>query len=146
MYHYHSVFVIGVSNCESFFRQTVKESFLCIAIILESLVIVKVVSCQVCENTSSKRKSAYSFLGYAVAAAFHKGILATSLNHCSQKFVKGYRVGGCLMCRNGFAVYVIANGGAQTAFVPHFSKHVIEQSGYRGFSVCSGYSYKFNMF
>ena len=57
-----------------------------------------------------------------------------------------YRVGGCLMCRNGFAVYVIANGGAQTAFVPHFSKHVIEQSGYRGFSVCSGYSYKFNMF
>ena len=50
--HEHSVFVVGVSNGESGLRKSVEERLLCVAVVLESLVVVKMIACQVGEKTA----------------------------------------------------------------------------------------------
>ena len=49
LYHVLSVLVIGIGNGKSIFVETVEESFLRIAIVLNGLVIVQMVACQVCK-------------------------------------------------------------------------------------------------
>ena len=62
LHHHHAVLVVGVGYGESCLGQTVEESLLSVAIVLESLVIVEVVACEVGEYASREAQSTDALL------------------------------------------------------------------------------------
>ena len=66
LHHHHTVLVISVGYGESCLGQTVEESLLSVAIVLESLVIVEVVACEVGEYASCEAQSSDTLLCYGV--------------------------------------------------------------------------------
>ena len=61
--HYHTVLVIGIGDCKGILRHIVEELLLCITIVLQGLVIVEMITCKVCEDTTGKSQSTYTLLG-----------------------------------------------------------------------------------
>ena len=123
--HHTAVFVIGIGNGEGIFRQVVEKSFLGIAIILESLMIVQMVACKVGKQTTGKLQSADTLLGNGMTGTFHKGIFAASLYHLVEQTVQLDGVGGGVVCWNWLAFNVVTHGGEQSAFMSELSEHII---------------------
>ena len=123
--HHHTVAVVGVGYCEGCLWKTVEERLLCVAVVLESLVIVEVVACQIGEYSARKGESSYSFLGYGVRRTFHEGVFAACLNHSVEQLVECYRVGSGVVCRHSLVHNVVADGGEQSALVTHLREHII---------------------
>ena len=65
--HYEAVLVINIGDSKGLFIQAVKESFLGIAVVLESLMIIQMISCKIGEDASGKGQTANSFLCNSVA-------------------------------------------------------------------------------
>ena len=71
--HDGSVAVVGISQGEGFGRQHVEETLLGFEIVLESLVVVEMVACEVGEYASGERKTGDTVLVGGMTAHFHRG-------------------------------------------------------------------------
>ena len=88
LHHHHAVLVVCVGYGESPFRQVVEEEFLCVAVVLERLVVVQMVSCEVGEYTTLEPQSSDAALYDGMARAFHEGVFASCLDHLCQQAVE----------------------------------------------------------
>ena len=122
--------------------QGIEEGLLGVAVVLEGLVIVHVVACQIGEDASGKRQPGDALLCHAVAAHLHECILAALVGHLSQQAVECDGVGRGHLRRHGFSVDIVADGAAQSALVAQSAKHVVEQGGDGGLAVCAGDSHQ----
>ena len=109
LHHHHSVLVVGVGYGESRLGQTVEESLLGVAVVLESLMIIEMVACKVCEYTSGEMQSADTFLCYGVRAALHERIFTSGLNHACQQSIELYRVGRGMVGRYLLVYDIVAD-------------------------------------
>ena len=67
LHHHHAVFVVGVGNGEGRLGQAVEERLLGVAVVLERLVVVEMVACEVGEDAAGKLQSADALLCDGVA-------------------------------------------------------------------------------
>ena len=67
LHHDHSVLVVGVGDGECSLGEIVEEQFLGVAVVLECLVIVKMVTCEIGEYAAREDQSAYALLVYGMA-------------------------------------------------------------------------------
>ena len=125
LYHNHAVLVIGIGDGESRLGQSVEESLLGIAIVLEGLVIIEVIASEVGEDSTREFQSADTFLSDGVAGAFHEGILASSLYHLAQKHVQFDGIRRGVVSGNCFAVDIVDDSREQTALISHLAEHII---------------------
>ena len=84
LYHNHTVLIILVGQRKSCFGQIVKECFLCLEIILKSLVVIQMIAGDVGEDTAGKFQSADTFLCHRMRTDLHKSIFAAFVRHSSQ--------------------------------------------------------------
>ena len=108
LHHHHSVFVVGIDNRKSCFGQLIEEGFLRVAVVLEGLVIIQVVTGKVCENTARKRQSANTLLVDCMTGALHERIVTAGIHHPCQKLVQFDGIGCCMVCRYSFSVDIVA--------------------------------------
>ena len=52
--HYHTILIIGIGNSKGILWQSVEEHLLCIAIVLEGLMVIKVVTGKIGKDTTNK--------------------------------------------------------------------------------------------
>ncbi len=109
LHHDHSVLVIGIGYGESRLRQTIEERLLGIAIVLECLVIVEMVTREVGKQASSEFKSADTLLCYGMTRALHEGILTSCLHHPGKQAVKLYRIRSGMVGWYCLVLDIIAN-------------------------------------
>ena len=125
LHHHHAVLVVGIRYGERCLRQLVEECLLCIAVVLKRLVVVQMVACQVCKQSSSKVQSSDALLCYGVGAALHEGILASGVHHPAEQIVQLDRVRCGVVGRNRLVLDVVAHGRQQSAFVSQLAEHII---------------------
>ena len=123
--HEHAVLVIGVGKCKGVFRQSVEEHLLGIPVVLEGLVVVEMVACEVGENTSHERQAADAPLMDGMAGTLHEGILAACRSHSGKEIVQLDGVRRGVVGRYFLVVDVVADGGKQTRFVSELAEHII---------------------
>ena len=111
LYHEQSVFVVGIRDSEGIFVQTVEEDFLGIAVILNSLMIVEMVACQVGEKSSGELQTTNAFLGNGVTRAFHEGIFTAGIHHLCQQLIQFNGVRGGMVGGDGLIFYIVAYRG-----------------------------------
>ena len=66
LHHHHAVLVVGVGYGERCLGQTVEERLLSVAVVLERLVVVEMVACEVGEDAAREGQSADTLLCYGV--------------------------------------------------------------------------------
>ena len=110
LHHEHTVLVVGVNHSKSLTGQHVEEGFFCVAVVLERLVIVEMVACEVGEQSACKLQSADATLGYGMAGTLHEGIFAALLDHLGQQCIEldGIRCG--VRGGDGLVFDVVADG------------------------------------
>ena len=64
--HDRAVLVIQVSQCKSLFWKIVKKCFLGFQVIFKCLVVIQMITGNVCENTTGKSQTTDTFLYYRV--------------------------------------------------------------------------------
>ena len=125
LHHNHAVLVVGVGDGEGRFGQHVEESLLRVAVVLESLVIVEMISCEIGEQTAGESESADALLRYGVRRTLHEGVLAACIHHAVKQFVQRYRVWRRVVCRHSLVNDVVAHGRKQSALMSHLREHII---------------------
>ncbi len=123
--HYHAVLVVGIGDGEGTLRQVVEELLLCVAVVLERLVVVEVVARQVGEESTGEGQSADAVLRNGVAGALHKGVFAASIHHLCEEHVQLYGVRCGVVGGECLVLHVVANGGEQARLVAHLAEHII---------------------
>ena len=125
LYHHSSVLVVGIGNGEGVLVESVEESLLGIAVVLEGTMIIQMVASQVGKQATLKPQSADTLLSDGVTRALHKGIFTSCLHHLSQQSVQLYGVGCGMIGRNGLALNIVAYGREQTALMTELAEHII---------------------
>ncbi|MNY28683.1 hypothetical protein D3C86_1626720 [compost metagenome] len=85
--HYRTVFVISIRNRNRRIFQLVKESFLCVDVILKRLVIVQMVVRDIRKTCDFEMQSFGSVLRNSVGAYFHKSIFTTDFDSFRQHLI-----------------------------------------------------------
>ena len=123
--HYQSIPVIQVGQAECALGHFIEKFLLGFKVVLDSLVIIQMVTCQIGEDTSRELQAADTFLCNGMRTDFHEGIFAAGISHLSQQPVQGDRVGGGMLGRYRLVVDVIAYGGNQTYFIAEVAECII---------------------
>ena len=97
--------------------------------------IVKVVARQIGEERPFELQATDALLMDGMRATFHESIGASSRHHVAEQAVEGDGVGRGVFRRDSFTVDVVADSGAEAAFVAEFAEHVVEQRRDGGLSV-----------
>ena len=91
--------------------------------------VVEVVAREVGEDTSRKAQAADALLVDGVAAAFHEGVFATCICHLPEQAVERHGIGCGVRCFDFLSVNVVADGGAEAAFVAEGAEHIVQYGG-----------------
>ena len=123
--HHESVFIIFIRHRERAFLQPVKQPFLRVAVVVERLMIVDMIACQVRKQCPIKIQSRYPFLCYRVRRYLHKRVLATRFYHLRQQPVQLQRI-RCRVCRrNSFVFDIIDYRRKQSRLVPQCPRQFV---------------------
>ena len=125
LYHDHAVLVVGVGDGEGCLRKSVEERLLGIAIVLEGLVIIQVVTGEVGKQASCEVETTDALLCDGVRRALHESILATSLYHSAQQLVQLDRVWSGVVGRDSLVFYIVAYGGQESTLMTELAEHII---------------------
>ena len=117
--HDQTVLVIFIGDSEGAFFECVKEAFLCVAVVIEGLVIINMIACKVGEQRSVEVESGNAFLCDGMAADFHESVSATGIYHATQQTVQLQCIRSGVGGWNGFVFNIIDNCRKQTCFVSH---------------------------
>ena len=125
LHHEQSVLVVEVRDSKRCLGQHVEEGLLGIAVVLESLMIIQMIAGEVREQSTCKLQSANTLLCDSVAGTLHEGVVATGIDHSCQQTVELNGVGCGVRSGHRLVLDIVADGGEQTAFMPHFAEHII---------------------
>ena len=87
--------------------------------------IIQMIACDIGKDTSRESQSADTLLRYRVRAYLHEGIFTTLVRHSAKQSVQRDRVGGSMICRNCFIVYIITYSREQSRFIAELAEHII---------------------
>ena len=115
--HDESVLVVFVGHGERTLLQSVEQPFLCVAVVIEGLVVVDVIPREVGEQRAVEIQSGDTLLRDGVGGDLHERVFASGVHHPSQQTVQLNRVRRRVRRRNGFVLDIIDHGGQQTCLV-----------------------------
>ena len=125
LHHDHSVAVVHIRHGKSPLGQTVEKCLLGVAVVLECLMVIQMVTRKVRKNTSCKLQACNTMLGYCMRTDFHESVFASFVRHTPQQTVQRNRVGRGMLCRDSLIIYIIANRRTKSALITEHPEHII---------------------
>ena len=125
LYHHSTVLIVGIDDGKGILPQSVEEGFLRVAVVLEGLMIVQMVTRQIGEQSTCEMEATDTLLGDGVARTLHKSILTAGIHHLCQEPVQFDGIGGGMVCRNRLILDIVADGREQTALMAELPEHII---------------------
>ena len=109
LHHHTAVLVVGIGNGKGVLAQSVKKRLFGITVVLEGLMVVQMVACQVGKQSSSKGQATDALLGNGMTATLHEGVFTAGIHHLGQQFVELDRVWSSMVSGNSLVLDIVAD-------------------------------------
>ena len=133
--HHLTVAVVEVGDSKSLFLQAIEELLFGMQIVLERLMVVQVVACQIGEDAAIEVQAADALLIDGVARHLHENEGATGIDHLLEQVVEFLGIGSGEGSVDRAVDHVVAYGRNQSAGISELGEELVEKGGDGGLAV-----------
>ena len=142
LHHNHTIAVVCIHHSKGILRQSIKESLLCIAIIVKRPMVVQMVTRKIRKNTTAETETTNTLLHHTMRAYLHKSIGTTLIGHLAQQAIQRNRIGRGALRRNRLTIDIIAHSTAQSTLIAKLTEKIVQDSCNSRLAIRSGYTNK----